>query len=276
MRLAKAEQSLTPVTENHNDPPLARGRKPGYRHVIPAVGLVALLPVAVWHLFGDQTDYSDSEQLYFIWRAPGWMNELPHPIGLVSALMVLGTLIWLAVEYWLEYWRKWWFFVLGPLCMLGIYAGLAGRYATKGISEEDLINVYGWLGLLSIPGVLALFFTLLCVAASKVRPESTTRCLAKVGLKPTRRTANAAVVLGGLISAGISLGIAAARTVASPSRSLTFSESLEFSVFFLPLIIFVGVFGLFVYLALMAMGLMLTWLLLFRSAEAVLKPRNYW
>ena len=251
-------------------------RNPPYRHVIPAALLVVVLPVAVWHLFGDQTDYSDSEQLYFIWRAPGWLNELAHPIGLVASLVVLGALIWLAVEYWLEYWRKWWFFVLGPLCMLGIYAGVAGRYATKGITERDEVNVYGWLGLLSIPGVLALIFTMLCVAASKVRPEATTRYLAKVGLKPTRRTAFVAVLLGGVISAGLSLGIAAAKTVASPSRSFSVNESINFSLIFLPLILFVGVIGLFVYLALMAMGLMLTWLLLFRSAEAVLKKRNYW
>ena len=251
-------------------------RLPGYRHVIPATVLVVLLPVAVWHLFGDQTNYSDSVPLYYIWRAPGWLNELAHPIGLIAALTVLAALIWLAVEYWLEYWRKWWFFVLGPLCMLGIYAGLAGRYATKGITEEDLINVYGWLSLLSIPGVFALFFTLLCLGASKVRPEPTTRYLAKVGLKPTRRTSNVAVVLGGLISAGLSLGIAAAKTVASPSRSLTLSESIELSLFFLPLLFFVGVVGLLVYLSLMAMGLLLVWLLLFRSAEAVLKKRNYW
>ena len=240
------------------------------------MGLVVLLPVAVWHLFGDQTDYSDSEQLYFIWRAPGWLNELAHPIGLVASLAVLGALIWLAVEYWLEYWRKWWFWVLGPLCVMGIYAGLAGRYATKGITEEDFINVYGWLSLLSIPGVFALFFTMLCVAASKVRPESTTRCLAKLGLKPTRRTAIVAFLLGGFISAGLSLGIAAAKTVASPSKSLTLSESIDLSLLFLPLLFFVGVIGLFVYLALMAMGLLLVWLLLFRSAEAVLKKRNYW
>ena len=238
--------------------------------------LVVLLPVAVWHLFGDQTDYSASEQLYFIWRAPGWLNELAHPIGLIAALAVLGALIWLAVEYWLEYWRKWWFFVLGPLCMLGIYAGLAGRYATMGITEEDELNVYGWLGLLSIPGVIALFFTMLCVGASKVRPEATTRFLAKVGLKPTRRTAIVAVLLGGLISAGLSLGIAAAKTVASPSKSYSFNESFNFSLAFLPLILFVGIVGLFVYLSLMAMGLVLTWLLLFRPAEAVLKKRNYW
>ncbi len=257
-------------------PRKATGRRAGYRHVIPAVGLVVLLPVAVWHLFGDQTDYSDSEQLYFIWRAPGWLNELAHPIGLVTSLVVLGALIWLAVEYWLEYWRKWWFFVLGPLCMLGIYAGLAGRYATKGITGEDLINVYGWLGLLSIPGVLALIFTMLCAATSKVRPEATTRYLARAGLKPTRRTANVTVVLGGLISAGLSLGIAAAKTVASPSKSLTLSESIDLTLFFLPLLLFVGIVGLFVYLALMAMGLVLTWLLLFRSADVVLKKRSYW
>lgn len=257
-------------------PPEATRRKPGYRHVIPAVGLVVLLPVAVWHLFGDQTDYSDSDQLYFIWRAPGWLNELAHPIGLVASLAVLGALIWLAVEYWLEYWRKWWFFVLGPLCMLGIYAGLAGRYATKGIAEDGPINVYGWLGLLSIPGVLAVFFTMLCVAASKVRPEATTRYMAKVGLKPTRRTAIVTVLLSGVISASLSLGIAAAKTVASSSQSLSVNESINLSLFFLPPLLFVGVIGLFVYLTLMAAGLMLAWLLLFRSAEAVLKKRNYW
>lgn len=251
-------------------------RKPPYRHVIPAVLLVVLLPVAVWHLFGDQTDYSESDPLYFIWRAPGWLNELAHPIGLVSSLVVLGALIWMAVEYWLEYWRKWWFFVLGPLCMLGIYAGLAGRYATKGIAEEDIINVYGWLSLLSIPGVVGLFVTMLCVAASKVRPDATTRNLAKVGLKPTRRMAIGAFLLGGFVSAALSLGIAAAKTVASPSKSLTLSESIDLTLFFLPLILFVGIVGLFVYLSLMAMGLVLVWLLLFRSAEGVLKRRNYW
>ena len=124
--------------------------------------------------------------------------------------------------------------VLGPLCMLGIYAGIAGRYATRSITEEGPINAYGWLGLLSIPGVFALFFTMLCVAASKVRPEATTRYLAKVGLKPTRRTAMVAVLFGGLISAGLSLGIAAAKTVASPAQSLSVNESINLSLFFLP------------------------------------------
>ena len=252
-------------------------RRPPYRHVIPATVLVVLLPVGIWHLFGDQTDYSDdSLQLYFIWRAPGWLNELAHPIGLVSLLVVLAALIWLAMEYWLEPWRKWWFFVLGPLCIMGIYAGLAGRYATKGITEDDYINVYGWLSLLSVPGVVAVFFTMLVVAASKVRPESTTRYLSKVGLKPTRRTAIVAMLLGGLTSAGLSLGIAAAKTVASPSNSLSLNESINLSLLFLPLLFFVGVMGLLVYLALLSGGLVLAWLALFRSADWALKRRSYW
>ena len=85
-----------------------------------------------------------------------------------------------------------------------------------------------------------------------------------------------AIVLGGLISAGLSLGIAAAKTVASPSRSLSLSESIDLTVFFLPLLLFVGLVGLLVYLALMTMALILVWLLLFRSADAVLKKRSYW
>ena len=252
-------------------------RKPPFRHVIPAGVLVVVLPVAIWHLFGDQTDYSDdSLQLYFIWRAPGWLNELAHPIGLVASVTALAAAIWLAVEYWLEPWRKWWFFVLGPLCIMGIYAGLAGRYATKGITEEDFINVYGWLSLLSVPGVVAVFFTMLCVAASKVRPDATTRYLSRVGLKPTRRAAIVAMLLGGLTSAGLSLGIAAAKTVASPSNSLSLNESINLSLFFLPLLFFVGVMGLLVYLALLSGGLVLVWLLFFRSADWALKRRNYW
>ncbi|WP_419924361.1 hypothetical protein [Candidatus Poriferisocius sp.] len=247
------------------------------RPVIPAALLVVTLPVAVWHLFGDQTDYSDeSLRLYFIWRAPGWLNELAHPIGLVSSLMVVAALIWLAVEYWLEHWRKWWFMALGSLCMLGLYAGLGGRYSTKGITEEDYVNVNGWLSLLSVPGVLALLFTMLCVAASKVRPESTARYLSKVGLKPTRRTAMGALLLGGLISAGLSLGIAAAKTVASPSQSLSLNESINLSVFFLPPLLFVGVVGLLTYLAIMALGLTATWLLLFRTADWIRKRTVYW
>ena len=258
-------------------PKEATRRKPAYRHLVPATVLVVLLPVGVWHLFGDQTDYSDDElRLYFIWRAPGWLNELAHPIGLVASLVVLAALLWLAVEYWLEPWRKWWFFVLGPLCIMGIYAGLGGRYATAGITEDDEVNVYGWLSLLSVPGVVAVFFTMLIVAASKVRRETTTRYLAKVGLKPSRRTAIAAMLLGGLISAGLSLGIAAAKTVASPSNSLSLNESINMSLMFLPLLLFVGVMGLLVYLALMSGGLVLAWLALFRSADWALKRRNYW
>jgi hypothetical protein len=238
--------------------------------------LVVLLPLAIWHLFGDQTDYSDDLQLYFIWRAPGWLNELAHPIGLVASLAALAAAIWLAMEYWLEPWRKWWFFVLGPLSLMGIYAGLAGRYSTKGITEDDYINVYGWLSLLSVPGVVAVFFTMLVVAASKVRPESTTRYLAKVGLKPTRRTAIGAMLIGGATSAGLSLGIAAAKTVASPSNSLSLNESINLSLMFLPPLLFVGVMGLFVYLALLSGGLVLAWLAMFRSADQILKRRNYW
>lgn len=243
---------------------------------IPAAVLVVVLPVAVWHLFGDQTDYSESDQLYFIWRAPGWLNDLPHPIGLVSLLTVLAALIWLAVEYWLEHWRKWWFMVLGPLFMMGIYAGLGGRYATKGITEEDFINVYGWLSLLSVPGVLALCLTVLCMAAYKVRPEQTSAFLSKIGLKPTRRMTILAILLGGLTSAGLSIGIAIAKTVASPSRSLTLNETIDLSLLYLPLLFFVGVMGLLVYLALLSLGLTLAWLLLFRSADWVLKRRVYW
>ncbi len=254
-----------------------RGRKPAYRPVIPATVLVVTLPVAAWHLFGDQTDYSDdSLRLFFIWRAPGWLNELAHPIGLVVSLVVVAALIWLAVEYWLEHWRKWWFMMLGSLCMLGLYAGLGGRYATKGITEDDYINVYGWLSLLSVPGVVALFVTMICVAGSKVRPESTARCLSKVGLKPTRRMAMGALLLGGLASAGLSLGIAAAKTVASPSQSLSLNESINLSLFFLPPLLFVGVMGLLIYLAIMAMGLTATWLLLFRTADWVRKRTVYW
>ncbi len=265
------------ATRLQPSPPEATRRRPPYRHLVPATVLVVLLPVAVWHLFGDQTDYSDDElQLFFIWRAPGWLNELAHPIGLVASLVVLAALLWLAAEYWLEPWRKWWFFVLGPLCVLGIYAGLGGRYATAGITEDDEVNVYGWLSLLSVPGVVAVFSTMLVVAASKVRPETTTRYLAKVGLKPTRRTAIAAMLLGGLISAGLSLGIAAAKTVAAPSNSLSLNESINMSLMFLPVLLFVGVMGLLVYLALMSGGLVLAWLALFRSADRILKRRNYW
>ena len=45
-------------------------RKRGHP-LTPAVLLVVMLPVGIWDLFGDQTNYSDdSAQLYFIWRAP--------------------------------------------------------------------------------------------------------------------------------------------------------------------------------------------------------------
>ena len=173
----------------------------------PATLLVVVLPVAIWHLFGDQTDYSESSRLHFIWRAPTWLNELPYPVGLVSLLAVLAALVWLAWEYWRQSWRKWWFVVLGSLCMMGIYAGLGGRHATAGITEDDFINLYGWLSLLSAPGVFVLFFTILGVAVYKISPESTSIFLSKIHLKPNSRLVISAILLGGLISLGVSIGI---------------------------------------------------------------------
>ena len=65
-------------------------------------------------------------------RAPGWLNELAHPIGLVASLVVLAALLWLAAEYWLEPWRKWWFFVLGPLCRDGDLRRVGGKIRHRG------------------------------------------------------------------------------------------------------------------------------------------------
>ena len=133
VKLAGSTRGAPLATWLQPSPPEATRRRPPYRHVIPATVLAVVLPVGVWHLFGDQTDYSDDDlRLYFIWRAPGWLNELAHPIGLVASLVVLAALLWLAVEYWLEPWRKWWFFVLGPLYIMGIYAGLGGKIRHRG------------------------------------------------------------------------------------------------------------------------------------------------
>ena len=242
----------------------------------PATVLVVVLPVAIWDLFGDQTDYSESSRLYFIWRAPTWLNELPFPVGLVSLLAVLAALAWLAWEYWRQSWRKWWFVVLGSLCMMGIYAGLAGRYATAGITEGDLVNVYGWLSLLSSPGVFFLFFSILGLAVHKISPEATSTWLSKIHLKPTRRLVISAIVFGGLISLGISIGITIAKALGLPDFRLRLNETIDAAVLYLPLLLVVGVLGLLVYLTLLAAGLVAVWLLLFRSTDQVLKRRNYW
>ena len=245
--------------------------------LIPATVLVVVLPVAIWHLFGDQTNYSDdSAQLYFIWRAPSWLNELPHPIGLISLLTVLAALLWLAWEYWRQSWRKRWFVVGGSLCMMGIYAGLGGRYATAGITEDDFINVYGWLSLLSAPGVFVLFLTMLGVSVYRMSPESTSIWLSKVHLKPTRRLGISAILLGGLISLGISLGVTIERVVRIPDFRFRLNEAIDAAVLFLPLLLVIGILGLLVYLTLLAAGVAAVWLLLFRSTDWILKRRNYW
>ena len=243
----------------------------------PTVVLVVMQPVAIWHLFGDQTNYSDdSPQLYLVWRAPSWLNELPHPIGLICLLTVLAARLWLAWEYWRQSWRKRWFVVGGSLCMMGIYAGLGGRYATAGITEDDFINFYGWLSLLSAPGVFVLFLTMLGVAVYRMSPESTSIWLSKVHFKPTRRLGISAILLGGLISLGISLGVTIERVVRIPDFRFRLNEAIDAAVLFLPLLLVVGVLGLLVYLTLLAAGVIAVWSLLFRSIDWILKRRNCW
>ena len=268
-------------------PPIpASHRKPKYRHLIPATLLVVTLPAAIWHLYGDQTRSSeDSSQLYFIWRAPSWLNELPHPMGPVLWLATVAALIWLVWEYWRQSWRRWWFVVLGTLCMMCSVVAFAGRNATEGVSESDYIiinnwvvieNSAGWASLLRFPSIFGVFFALLGVSVYKISPSFALRCLSHLKIQSGIRPVLFTVLFGFLTTIAVAIALIMSKAALSPTSRFSFNEAVDLLVVHIPFVLLFSIVGILLQLAVAAIGLMATWLLLFRSADWALKRRIYW
>ena len=260
-------------------------RYPKYRHLIPVVLLVLAVPVSYWHLYGDQTEHPESSRLHYIWRAPAWLNDLPHPIGLIVSLSVLAAIGWIVLEYWLQSWRRWWFVVLGAICVMGIDAGHIGRHVTAGNSDSDIdiingwveiTNPGGWANLSTIPLLCGMYFTVLGISFHKLNPGLFSKCLSYVGLQPKGRLALSTFAIGVLMSAGLSISLIMIAAARSPSSRFSFNEAIDMLVVHIPVLLFLGTFILFLNNAIATVGLMVTWLLLFHSADWILKRRKFW
>ncbi|MXZ77294.1 MAG: hypothetical protein F4Z06_03310 [Acidimicrobiia bacterium] len=248
-------------------------RRPRNRVFIPAAVLVVVLPIAVWHLLG-QRDYV-SDPVYSL-KAPSWLSELPHPVGLLAVTTVLAAIGWLVVEYWLRGWHQWWFVALGAFCLMGIYTAVGGREGTAGLGRPDpgdpgWPNVYGWAFVLAAPVVYGALLMTAGEAIHKINPAYIAAFKARTRIKSN-------FLLGGLLLVPgllVLLVAIAWRFFSEPSIDTFLVEivgSIIFTGFFM---ILLSPFYL-VKAVLLIAGMITAWFVLFGSADAVLRRKSYW
>ena len=257
-------------------PPQQKGENPPFRAIAVAAVLVLVLPIAAWHKIGYQTVDEGLPYRYHSLKAPNWLNELPYPIGLVAVIVVLGALGWLIAEYWVLSWRKWWFVVLGALCLMGAFTAWGGRYGTAGIGQvnqegPDWPNIVGWAFLLSAPAVFGALFIVAGIALLKIFPPRANAFQQPKRLKSKLLLVALSLVPGCLVICAVILW----KVFTAPSLQIL-SEGILALVAFL--VIYAAIISPFMllFMACVAACLIFLWLLLFRSADLVLRRKSYW
>ena len=248
-------------------------QKPRNRAFVPAAVLVVVLPTAVWHLRGHR-DYV-SNPVYSL-KAPSWLSELPHPIGLLAVIAVLGAFGWLVLEYWLRGWRHWWFVVLGALCLMGVYTAVVGRDATAGRGRPDpgdpgWPNAFGSGFFLAAPIIYGALLIIAARSIYKIDPAYIAAFKARTRINSDFLLCCLSLVPGLLAL----LAVITWKFFSEPSIHTYLVEifdSIIFAVFFMvilsPFLLVKTVF--------LVAGMIAAWFVLFRSADWVLRREAYW
>ena len=266
------DRSLPPPPEQSPSIPESPLR-PRNRVFIPAAVLVVVLPIAVWHLLG-QRDYV-SDPVYSL-RAPNWLSELPHPVGLLAVIAVLAAIGWLVVEYWLRGWHQWWFVALGAFCLMGIYTAVVGRDATAGRGRPDpgdrgWPDAFGSDFLLAAPIIYGALLIIAARAIYMIDPVYIAAFKAKTRIKSDFLLCCLSLVPGLLAL----LAVITWKLISEPeihTYLLEIFDSMIFAVFFM--VVFSPF--LLVKTVLLVAGMIAAWFVLFRSADLVRKREVYW
>ena len=248
-------------------------QRPRNRAFIPAAVLVVVLPIGVWHLVGQRNYVSDP--VYSL-RAPNWLSELPHPVGLIAVTTVLAGIGWLVVEYWLRGWRNWWFIALGALCLMGICTAVGGREATAGLGrpdpgDPDWPKAFGSELLLATPVVYGALLTTAARALYKINPAYIAAFKAKTRIKSDFLLCGLSLVPGCLVV----LAIVAWRFFSEPSIGTFFEEIVNSLIAAGVLLIVLSPFYL-VLAGLLIAGVVTAWFVLFHTADWIRKRMVYW
>ena len=235
--------------------------------------LVVALPIAVWHLRGQRDYGSDPE---YSLKAPNWLSELPHPVGLLAVIAVLGTFGWLVLEYWLRGWRHWWFVTLGALCLMGIYTAEVGRDATAGRGRPDpgdpgWPNAFGSEFLLAAPIVYGALLIIAARAIYKIDPAYIAALKAKTRIKSDFLFCGLSLVPGLLAL----LAVTTWKFFSEPSIHAYLVEIVGSLIFAVVIMVVFSPF-LLVKTVFLVAGMIAAWFVLIRSADLVLRRRAYW
>jgi hypothetical protein len=238
--------------------------------------LVVVLPIAVWDKIGYLSVDEELPYQHHSLKAPNWLNELPYPIGLVAISVVLGALGWLAAEYWVRGWRKWWFVVLGALCLIGAYTAWGGRFGTSGRGHvyADHIpwgNIGGWIFLICAPAVFGALFTIAGIALQKVIPAQ-----ADAMRLPDRLRSKPLLVSLSLLPGCLVICVAILWAVFKKPWLEVLSEGVPALIAFVVFYAIVLSPFMLLFLALVAVCLIPAWWILFGSADLVLRRKSHW
>ena len=240
---------------------------------IPAAVLVVFLPIAVWHLRGQRDYVSDPE---YSLKAPNWLSELPHPVGLLAVIAVLGAFGWLVLEFWLRGWRHWWFVTLGALCLMGIYTAEVGRDATAGRGRPDpgdpgWPNTFGSEFFLAAPVVYGALLIIAAGAIYKIDPAYIAALKAKTKIKSDFLLSGLSLVPGFLAL----LAVITWKFFSEPSIHTYLVEIFDSLIFAVVIMVVFSPF-LLVKTVFLVTGMISAWFVLFRSADLVLRRKAYW
>ena len=266
---SELERPLPLPSPRQSPPTRTYEQKVRRRLLIPATVLVLVLPVATWHLRGDQTRYPNELYLHYILKLPAWLIELPYPMGLVSVATVLAALCWLVVEYWLRSWRRWWSVVLGILCVLGMGAALGGREATLGTTG---VNLIGGIFVMGSPGALMASLILLghvCfkIVESPVFPRSWS-----IHLDRKKVAVNLWKTLAGLV---VISGIGVTIYSGFVEQELSIAQSALVGLSIVPIFAFHSTIVILLY-SFLLLPILAGWFLLFHPADLVQRRRTRW
>lgn len=231
--------------------------------------LVLVLPVAIWHLRGDQTRYPDAPYLHYILKMPAWLIELPNPIGLISVVTVLAALSWLVAEYWLCSWRRWWSVVLGMLCVLGMGAALGGREATLGTTG---VNFVGGVFIMCSPGAFIASLILLGLVCCKIVESPVVPRSWTIHLDRKKVAAYLWKTVAGLVAI-TALGVIIYSGLVEQEISTVQSALVGLSI--VPIFAIYSIIVILLY-SFLLLPILAGWFLLFHSADLVQKRRTRW
>ena len=270
------DPSLPPPPPGQPPPPQspsipASRHRPRNRAFIPAAMLVVVLPVYVWDLQGQRViDESWMGERRQAVKPPDWLVELPDFVGLPLAIGLMAALGWLILEYWLQSWGRWWFIILGTLCVTGILAALTGREVTATEPIHDFPG-FGWLTVFAYLCAYVPLSILLGTSLYRSDFKFVVRSFLKLKRIVKRFKYTILAIAGILVVFGIT-GV----VVEAIDSGNTIAEI--FALLLLAPLVMGAIGAVFALIVLLpfAIALVVIWFVPFRTADWVRKRRVYW